>query len=228
MEQRVFELPPRPAFGRGDFLVSACNRAALDGIDRWPDWPMRALVVYGPAGSGKTHLAHLWRERSGGILLAGAALAAAEGHPLAGPVAIDGIESAAEEPLLHLYNSSLERGDSLLLTARQSPAAMPIALADLASRLRALPVAAIDGPDDALLGALLVKHFADRQLRVAPGLIAYLVPRMERSFAAAAALADRLDRAALADGGPVTLRLARGVLAEAAGQSLPPSDLTVT
>jgi chromosomal replication initiation ATPase DnaA len=214
MSQQVFDLPPRIAFGRGDFLVSASNQAALGWIDRWPDWPMPALVLHGPAGSGKTHLAHLWWERAGGAIVAGERIAGIDPSSLAGAVAIDDVERAPEEPLLHLYNSCVERGAGLLLTARRPPAAMAIALADLRSRLRALPVVGIEPPDDALLSALLVKHFADRQLRVAPGVIAYLVPRMERSFAAAAALADRLDRAALAAGAPVTVRLARLVLAE--------------
>jgi chromosomal replication initiation ATPase DnaA len=119
--------------------------------------------------------------------------------------------------LLHLYNLTLERGGSLLLTMSQPPAALPVGLADLASRLRALPVAGITPLDDALLGALLVKHFADRQLRVAPGVFAYLVPRIERSFAAAAAIAARLDQLALETGRPVTTQLARVVLAEISG-----------
>jgi chromosomal replication initiation ATPase DnaA len=221
--QEIFELPPRRAYGRGDFLVSDCNRAALGWIDRWPDWPMPALALHGPEGSGKTHLAHLWCERSGAVLIAGGSLAALDPGGIAGAAAVDDADHADERPLLHLYNICAERRTGLLLVMRRPPAALDIALPDLGSRLRALPVVGIERPDDALLGALLVKQFADRQLRVAPGLIAYLLPRMERSFAAAAALADRLDRAALRAGQPVTVRLARAILAET--QSLPPSDL---
>jgi chromosomal replication initiation ATPase DnaA len=117
--------------------------------------------------------------------------------------------------LLHLYNCVVEAAASLLLVAREPPASWPIALPDLASRLRAAPVAAIAPPDDALLAAVLVKHFADRQVRVAPGLIGFLLRRMERSFAAAGALAARLDRLALGAGRPITVPLARRALAEA-------------
>ena len=112
-------------------------------------------------------------------------------------VAVDDAERAAEPALLHLFNCCRESGAGLLIVAREAPAIWGIALPDLASRLRAADTVGIGVPDDSLLAAVLVKHFADRQLRVAPELVGYLVPRMERSFAAAAALAERLDRLAL-------------------------------
>jgi chromosomal replication initiation ATPase DnaA len=213
MKQRAFDLPVATGFGAADFLVSDSNREAFEWIERWPDWPVRALVLHGPSGSGKTHLAHLWCARTGATLIAGVAIG---GMALsdAAAMAIDDAERAEEEPLLHLYNSALERGASLLLTMRAPPASLPIALPDLASRLRALHVAEIAAPDDALLGAVLVKHFADRQIRVGPGLIAYLVARIERSFAAAASVAARLDAAALSAARPISIKLARGVLTE--------------
>jgi chromosomal replication initiation ATPase DnaA len=224
MTQFVLDLPPRPAaLGRADFRVCDGNRTALGWIERWPDWPFGALVVHGPAGCGKTHLAQLWRERAAAAILAGAGLAADFVPALLGEggdrVAVEDAEAADEAALLHLYNLCRERRGSLLLTARRPPAQWSIRLGDLASRLRAVPAAAIDAPDDATLAAVLVKHFADRQLRVAPGVIAHLVPRMERSFAAAAALAGRLDRAALAAGRAITVPLARRVLAEDPGHS---------
>ena len=129
-------------------------------------------------------------------------------------VAVDDSDRASETALLHLYNSCAEAGAALLLVARNAPAAWQIALPDLASRLRAAPAIGVAPPDDALLSAVLVKHFADRQLRVQPAVIAYLVRRMERSFATAAALSARLDQLALAEGRPIGLALTRRVLAE--------------
>jgi chromosomal replication initiation ATPase DnaA len=214
--QGAFEYPVETTFGRGDFLVSESNRAAFDWIERWPEWPMRALVLHGPAGSGKTHLAHLWCERARGLLIVGADVA--DIAPLeAVAVAIDDADQAPEEPLLHLYNSALERGANLLLTMCAPPAALAIALPDLGSRLRSLAVAGIAPPDDELLAAVLVKHFADRQIRVRPGVIAYLVARIERSFAAASSVVARLDQEAFRAGRPVTVKLARAVLGESAG-----------
>lgn len=234
MRQLAIDLPHRPALGRADFLVSECNASALQWIERWPDWPAPALVLHGPARSGKSHLAHLWRERSGALLVPGDALPRAEPpvelNELAGvrAVAVDDAEGAPERALLHLYNCCSEAGASLLVVAREAPARWPIALPDLASRLRAAPAIAIAPPDDALLGALLVKHFADRQVRVTPEVIGFLVRRMERSFAAAATLAERLDRRALGAGRPIGLALARLVLAEAGDQPSLPSDFAVT
>jgi chromosomal replication initiation ATPase DnaA len=217
MTQLAIDLPHRPALGRADFLVSDCNAAALGWIERWPDWPAPALVLHGPAGSGKSHLAELWRERSGGVLAAGQELPQADPNELArrGAVALDDAARAPERELLHLYNCCAEAGARLLVVAREAPASWPIALPDLASRLRAAPSIAIAPPDDRLLAAVLVKLFADRQVQVAPGVIGFLLRRMERSFAAAGVLAERLDRRALGAGRPITVALARRVLAEA-------------
>ncbi len=225
MIQLPLGLPRATAFERADFLVCDSNRAALDWVERWPDWPSPALLLHGPEGGGKTHLAHIWRGRAAAALVAGEALAEASLPRLLEEgrcrIAVDDAERAAEEALLHLHNGCLEAGGSLLLTARAAPRSWPIALADLRSRLRALPAVEIGPPDDALLGAVLVKHFADRQLRVAPEVIAYLVARIERSLAAAAAVAARLDAASLREGRPITVPLARRLLKEAGAQRLP-------
>jgi len=218
MRQLAIDLPVRPALGRADFLVSDCNSAALAWIERWADWPERRLVLHGPQRCGKSHLAQLWCAESGGRLIAGAALVQHTppfGNGAVPPaIVVDDAEAAPEEALLHLYNSCAEAGIGLLVVSREAPASWPIALPDLASRLRAMPAIGIDPPDDALLGAVLVKHFADRQLRVMPLVIGYLVPRMERSFAMAATLAARLDELALATGRPIGLPLTRRALAE--------------
>ena len=214
MTQLAIDLPYRPALGRADFLVSDCNAAALGWIERWPDWPGHALVLFGPEGCGKSHLAHLWCERAGARLVSGRELSEWEPRPISPAIAVDDADRASEIALLHLYNSYAEAGAGLLVVARNAPSAWPIALPDLASRLRAASAIGVAPPDDPLLAAVLVKHFADRQLRVAPAVIAYLVRRMERSFAAAAALAARLDRLALAEGRPIGLALARRALAE--------------
>ncbi len=214
-------------------MVSDSNIAAVERIDRWPDWPSAALVLHGPPGCGKTHLVHLWRERASALIIAGETLTDVMLprliHEVPRQIAVDDAERASETALLHLYNSCTEHQGSLLITACRPPGSWRVVLADLGSRLRAAPVVEIGAPDDALLGAVLVKHFADRQLHVVPQVIAYLLRRIDRSFAAAEKIVARLDGAALSNGGPVTIPLARRVLRQCYRQPfLPRSDSTVT
>lgn len=218
--QLTLDLGHRPASGREDFLVAPCNAAAVGWIDRWPDWPGNGLAIFGPAGCGKTHLAEVWRVRSGAIRLAPAALAGAEPPQLLGDATacvIDGLygEPGArpdERRLLHLYNLLRERGGHLLLLAREAPARWPVTLPDLKSRVGALPAVEIGLPDDALLAAVMVKLFADRQLAVGVDVVQYVAARMERSFEAARRIVAALDREALAARKRIALPLAREVL----------------
>lgn len=219
--QLPLDLGHRPAMGADDFLVAPGNRAAVAWLDAWPNWPAPALVVYGPAGCGKTHLAHVWRARTKAPMIRAADLAADDVPELidaTGTLAVDDADGVAgrheaERALFHLYNLARETGGSLLVTSALPPARWRLRLPDLRSRLLAAPAVAVRPPDDALLAAVLVKLFADRQLRVGADVVDYLAARMERSFDAARTLVARLDAEALAARRPVTLRLARDVLA---------------
>ncbi len=213
----ALDLPHRPALGAGDFLVAPGNREAVAWIDRWPDWKAPGLVIHGPPGCGKSHLLEVWRARSGAIALDAATLSNSNPADLLGSgvdVAVEGLDAAENETvLLHLYNMVVERGGKLLLTARTAPARLNFRLPDLASRVGALPAVAVAGPDDTLLAAVLVKLLADRQLDAPLELIEYLMARMERSFEAARRLVATLDQRALELRRPITVRLARDVLA---------------
>jgi chromosomal replication initiation ATPase DnaA len=213
--QLVLDLPIRQALGAEDFLVSGSNSGAVKLVDDWPRWSEPAALVVGPQGSGKSHLAHVWRLKSGAhaqaaSLLADSAIAVLEeGRALV----VEDIDRglASEQTLFHLLNLARERRSSILLTSRRAPGEITIALPDLRSRLRALPLARIEAPDDALLQAVLVKLLSDRQLVVEPHLVSYLALHMERSMEAASRVVAAADRLSLS----MHRKVSRAIAAEA-------------
>jgi chromosomal replication initiation ATPase DnaA len=215
--QLAFPLPHEPAQGRADFLVGAANAAALASIESWPDWPYRAVVLVGPAGSGKSHLLAIWRALSGAPVVPAAALASGQADGLldGGALAIEDIDRGADEAaLFHALNLARERDADLLLTSRAMPAELPLVLPDLVSRLRAAQPLRLAEPDDDLLRQVLVKLFADRQLIVDRTLIDYIVRYGERSLAAANDLVERVDRVSLEARKPIGRGFIQQILAE--------------
>jgi chromosomal replication initiation ATPase DnaA len=201
-----------PASGAEDFMPGSSNQEALAWLARWPDWPGPALLLHGPPGCGKSHLARIWLTRAGGGWLERVALATAAPDERRTWVLDDAEPVADETALLSFYNRLRERGGYLLMTARRPVGAWTLRLPDLASRLRAAPAVAIGPPDDALLGAVLLKLFADRQLVVSEAVIEYLVRHMERSFDAAQVTVAGLDAASLRQQRRITVALARSFL----------------
>jgi chromosomal replication initiation ATPase DnaA len=215
--QLVLDLAHRQALGAEDFLVSRSNAAAVEMIDRWPHWPHPAFLVAGPQGSGKSHLANVWRLRSAAAIVSAGALDDSAVAALAngGSLVVEDLDRgiADEKALFHLLNRARENKLSVLLTSRVPPGEQEFRIPDLRSRLRALPIVEVAPPDEALLKAVLVKLFADRQLNVDPPVIDYLSLRMERSMAAANRIVAAVDRLALAKQRKVTRPLASEALA---------------
>ncbi|SMD09276.1 DnaA regulatory inactivator HdaA [Rhizobium sp. RU36D] len=215
-EQLPLAFTHAAAQGRDDLLVSSRMAAAVRLIDSWPNWPSPVVILVGPAGSGKSHLASVWR----------AASAAQDIHPLegegsaaaaaAGPVLFEDADRVGfdDTALFHTINSVRENGTALLITARLWPLSWPVALADLRSRLKAATIIEIGPPDEALLSQLIVKLFADRQLHIDDRIVDYIVDRMDRSFDAAMILVERMDQLALSRRMRITRALAAEVLDE--------------
>lgn len=217
IRQLPLDLPHRLNYAEEDFLAAPSNREALALLGLWPDWPHRMLVLTGPPGAGKSHLGAVWARRAGATAVPARSLElAALPDLLKAPALL--VEDAdrrhlpkkdlREKELFHLINLAMEHGTFLLITARKAPDAWGLRTKDLLSRLRRAPSVAIDQPDEDFLRAILVKLFHDRQIKVEANLIDFLVPRIERSFAAAQEIVAALDAEGLARGRPVTRALA--------------------
>lgn len=217
IRQLAFDLPSAEAMTRDHFFVAPSNAVALQTVEHWHDWPGRKLLITGPEGAGKTHLAHIWAALADAVILSADQLPTTDIAALSGRAVV--VEDAdriagAEAQLFHLHNLVTTTG-ALLLTARTPPRDWGLTLPDLKSRMQATAIAQLDGPDDALLSAVLVKLFADRQVAVPANLIPYLVSRMPRSIGAARALVAALDARALAEARPITRALAAEILGNA-------------
>ncbi|KAF0226913.1 MAG: chromosomal replication initiator [Beijerinckiaceae bacterium] len=249
-DQLLLPLLSSPRFGREDFLVGRANDAAFAYIERWPRWLAPAVVIAGPEGSGKTHLAAIfaakvkssqmgtgWRQDFTTKQEDGEAQSASPAHAtlLRGdhldPAAVPGLSRAKalvledcdrfppdEVALFHLINLARETGLFIVMTARTAPDGWGIRTPDLLSRLRLQPLLELHEPDDALLGALFVKHFSDRQISVEANVVTYAMARIERSYAAVQSLVAALDRHSLIRKKPVTRALVAEVLGDAAMQ----------
>lgn len=218
--QLLLPLGHRPAAGREDFLIAPGNAEAVAMLDHWPDWPGPTVVLTGAAGAGKSHLASVFAARVGeaglrAVLVAGMPDLRVDPPALladADAVILDGADAGVDETgLFHLFNAVREGQKSLLITCRRPPAEWA-RLPDLRSRLSSVPAVSLGPPDDAVMAAVLVKLFSDRQLRVGAEVIDYLVSHMERSFAAAQGLVAAVDTLSMAERRPVTIPLVRRVL----------------
>jgi chromosomal replication initiation ATPase DnaA len=214
--QLAFALPHAESLSRDNFLEGPANAAALALVDAWPEWPNRTMLLAGPEGSGKSHLAAIWAEQAGARATSAHALTADDvpAELATGALVVEDLRAASfdERALFHLLNLAREDEAYILITTREPPSALDIELRDLRSRLRALPVVSLQPPDDHLFRALIVKFCADRQLAVDEQVVSYLSTRLERSYAAARRAIALLDAEGLRQGRPVTRALAAELL----------------
>lgn len=193
MSQFALSMHLPATYEASQFIVSDANRLAFDAITRFPEWLYPGLYLYGEQGAGKTHLAHIWQQKANAIFLSPDS-ADIPAHPLI----IDDIEQWRDQAkLFHVLNHCMLQSQPILITAQCVPDALAITLPDVLSRLKLMPQAVIFSPDDALMEAILYKQLADRQLKVMPDTIAYMIPRLSRNFTAIAEVVTQLDHASL-------------------------------
>ena len=221
--QLTLDFEHRTALSGEDFLVADCNREAISWIDIWPKWPTPALIIFGPAGSGKSHLAAVFSAYSGAKKITANEFDCAASNVVSDLIIedVDGILSSDhEEALLHVYNAVKEASHRVLITATAPPTRWGITLPDLRSRMNSAISVEIGPPEDSLIVALLVKIFADRQVQVSSEVIIYAASRMERSFLAVQQIVENADRMALASKKKITVTLMKQVLKKMDGSSV--------
>ncbi|TNM65464.1 DnaA regulatory inactivator HdaA [Aliirhizobium smilacinae] len=213
-EQLPLQFSHDTARGREDLLVSERLAAAVSLVDEWPHWPSPVVVLAGPVGSGKSHLANIWREHSGAVEIHPQAGSNTSQIAAAGPVLFEDADRRGfdDTELFHVINAVRQHGHTLLMTSRLWPISWPVELPDLKSRLKAATVVEIGEPDEELLAQVIIKLFSDRQLNIDDKLVGYIVTRMERSLDAAQRIVDQLDKLALARGTRINRNLAAEVL----------------
>jgi len=215
-KQLALDLALAPRYGREDFLVSPSNEQAYARIESWPDWPDTIQLLIGPRGSGKSHLASIWATTAKAWTIDAFEVSGDRVPHLVsnGALVIEDMDRAArDEPaLFHLLNLARERRASVLITCETPPDRWNLRTPDLLSRLRLAPAVSLDPPDDALLKAVLVKLFVDRQLVVDTTVVDYIALRIERSLARAAEVVGALDREALSRGRRVSRPIAAEIL----------------
>ncbi|WP_176085514.1 DnaA regulatory inactivator HdaA [Martelella sp. HB161492] len=217
MEKRSQQLPldlgAHEMSGRDDLLVSPSLAPAVEIIDHWPDWPGPVVVLVGPPGSGKSHIANIWRLLSGATD-AGAAVVSGRVLTPAKAFLVEDADRIGidETALFHLINTVRQHQSHLLLTARGMPSSWKVKLPDLRSRLAGATIVEIGAPDDVLLWQVVFKLFADRQIEVDDRVVAYIIARMERSLEAARLIVEAIDRYALAKGRRITRSLVAEVM----------------
>ncbi len=202
-------------------MANRCNEKALRAVELWPEWPFFALVVYGPQGSGKSHLAHVFAEHAAScterpfpVLIINAQEInnknVARIHRENPCLVVENLTPRANnEALFHLFNLYQNEGGYILFTAEDAPARMRFKLPDLQSRLNMVPTIAIEEPDDEMLTMLVVKMFNDRQIMISPEVLNYIIRNMQRSFSYARRLVEEVDMISLARKRAVTVPLVK-------------------
>ena len=198
MAQIPFAFEERRSFAREDFMPGVTNEAGLAFVDSWPQWPQRVCALWGATGSGKTHLAQIWRTQAEATELQALTREVVAALPAGGAFLLDDADKVdGGGALFHLINLVNQTSGWLLMTGRDAPQRWATKVPDLHSRLTAVPGASLEAPDEALLARVLLKLFADRQLKLPEALIGYLAPRLRRSFAEAERIVVLIDTLAL-------------------------------
>ncbi len=214
-DQLILKFPTYQAYKKEDFYVSPSNQEAYDFINNWPKWIKRIINIFGPSGSGKSHLASILKNKTSCLKIDSNELNEKFFLKFKTKEAliIENLnEKISEKLLFSLWNIALQDNKYLLITSIKPISSYKFKLKDLISRVKSSLAIGIDLPGDDLISVILAKNFSDKQIKVEKKHIDYIIKRIDRSYEKISQFILTLDKYSLKKGSPFSLKLIKEVL----------------
>ncbi len=217
-KQEILKFHYKKNFLYKDLYKNSCNEIAINLIESWPKWSVdnRIICIYGPSGSGKSHIANIWKEKVNAIIYEGINhLTLDHIYSISNPLIFENLNSNhnwPEELLFEFFNEIKSSKNFLLITCNDNPLKFSWKLKDLISRISSFTNIEIKLPNDELIKKILVKQFSDRQLSLDKQFIDYISQRIERSYLAINNVVDIIDQLTLKYKKPVNYNLIKEAL----------------
>ena len=214
-DQLILKFPTHHAYKKEDFYVSSGNQEAYDFINSWPKWIKRIVNIFGPPGSGKSHLASILENKTPCLQINSNELNEETFLQFKTKEAliIENLDDKiSEELLFSLWNVALQDNKYLLITSRKKISSYKFKLRDLISRANSSLIIGINLPSDDLISAILAKNFSDKQIKIDKKHIDYIIKRIDRSYEKISQFILTLDKYSLKKGSPFGLKMIKEVL----------------
>tara|TARA_B100000029_G_scaffold410095_1_gene411882 strand:- start:658 stop:1317 length:660 start_codon:yes stop_codon:yes gene_type:complete len=214
-DQLIFKFPNSRAYYKEDFYVSDSNQEAYDFIDSWPKWIKKIINIYGPRGSGKTHLASLLKNKTSVLEVQSDQLndKIFFDFKTKEVLIIENLKNNVSEKLVYsIWNTTMQDNKYLLITSEKPINQLKFKLPDLKSRINDIITIGIKLPGDDLISVILAKNFSDKQIQVEKKHIDYIIKRIDRSYEKISQFVLTLDKYSLKKGSSFSLKLIKEVL----------------
>ena len=214
-DQLILKFPSHQAYKREDFYVSPSNQEAYDFINSWPRWIKKIVNIFGPSGSGKSHLASILKNKTSCLQINSNELNEKIfiRYKTKETLIIENLDKKISEKLLFsLWNVALQDNKYLMTTSKKPISSYKFKLKDLESRVKSSLIIGINLPNDDLISVILAKNFSDKQIKVEKKHIDYIIKRIDRSYEKISQFISILDKYSLKKGNPFSLKLIKEVL----------------
>ena len=214
-DQLILKFPTQQAYKKEDFYVSPSNQEAYDFINSWPKWIKRIINIFGPSGSGKSHLASMLKSKTSCLWIDSNELNEKTflKFKTKETLIIENLnEKISEKLLFTLWNIALQDNKYFLITSTKPLNSYKFKMNDLVSRVNSSLIIGISLPSDDLISVILAKNFSDKQIKVEKKHIDYIIKRIDRSYEKISQFILTLDKYSLKKGSPFSLKLVKEVL----------------